>query len=51
MRYRITGIIYLMAAITLFAGEPIINTLTVEQETARYIQSGDWKSMIQTGKE
>jgi len=50
MRYRITGIIYLMAAITLFAGEPIINTLTVEQETARFTRSEDWKSMIQTGQ-
>ncbi|RKY51616.1 MAG: hypothetical protein DRP86_00685 [Candidatus Neomarinimicrobiota bacterium] len=50
MRYRIIGIIYLICAITLFAREPFLNTLTVEQETARYALSGNWDAVIRTGK-
>ncbi|MDD3807471.1 MAG: hypothetical protein PHE86_05495 [Candidatus Marinimicrobia bacterium] len=52
MHCRIIGIVYLILGgfLALYAKEPPINTLTVEQETYRYTLSGDWEAVIKAGK-
>ncbi len=53
MHYRIIVIVILALIVSpgLPAGEPPINTLSVEQETARHALSGYWDNVIKTGKE